>query len=61
MDRVVLVLDRSSLVAALIGASYLGLLACDIDLTSWLSPHARALVFGMVGLSAMWQWKRQRF
>ena len=53
-------IDRLTLLLVLLGATHLGLLALGIELTTDLAPVARKGIYGLFGVSALWQWSRQR-
>jgi hypothetical protein len=52
--------DLVTLLAVLSGATLLGLIALGIVTDLYMDRQMR-IVYGLIGLSALWQWSRQRF
>jgi len=53
-------LDFVTLIAVLLGGTQLGLIALGIDFTTTIGPVFRTVIYGLIGLSAVYQWCRQR-
>ncbi|MBV9062470.1 MAG: DUF378 domain-containing protein [Alphaproteobacteria bacterium] len=53
-------IDLPTLIIVLLGATHLGLLALGVDLVAYLGSEARKPIYAIIGLSALWQWARQR-
>jgi hypothetical protein len=49
-----------TLLVVLSGATLLGLIALGIVTAPYMDQRMR-IIYGFVGLSALWQWGRQRF
>jgi uncharacterized membrane protein YuzA (DUF378 family) len=54
--------DFITLVLVLLGATHLGLVGLfNVDLVQLLIPGWRNWAYDLIGISALWQWSRQRF
>jgi uncharacterized membrane protein YuzA (DUF378 family) len=58
--RLKAIVDFWTLVIVLLGALYLGVVALGYDVADLLAPDHRRWVYGLIGLSAIWQLSRQR-